>query len=331
MIAPLPRPTVRGRTRSAALVAAVAAIVLLTIAGSVQAKVPGPNGRVAFVRDDPASTEGDTFAFTANPDGSDPQQLFPGHHAGAPHWSPDGTQIAVLSDGGLPCCTVSAVVIDPDTGSYRVLPMQEPDTLFTACALWSPDGARLACEGDGQADPSLNGIYTIRSSDGGGLTRITSNSGGVDSPIDYSPDGSQIVFARTGPAHTCDALFVVKLSGGRPQRITPCGFVDDDGSWSPDGTKIAFEHRGSLFVVHPDGSRLAKIPLAINSRSFAGDVSWSPDGKKLVFLLGTPTGAHSFQEGIATANADGSDVQYVTHTPTFDHQSDWGSHPVTNG
>lgn len=330
-IAPLPRPTVRGRSRSAALVAAVAAIVLLTITGSVQAKVPGPNGRIAFVRDDPASTEGDTFAFTANPDGTDPQQLFPGHHAGAPHWSPDGTQVAVLSDGGLPCCTVSAVVIDPDTGSYRVLPMQEPDTLFTACLVWSPDGARLACEGDGQADPSLNGIYTIRSSDGGGLTRITSNSGGVDTPIDYSPDGSQVVFARTGPDHTCDALFVVNLSGSRPQRITPCGFVDDDGSWSPDGTKIAFEHRGSLFVVHPDGSRLAKIPLATNSRSFAGDVSWSPNGKKLVFLLGTPTGAHSFQEGIATANADGSDVQYVTHAPTFDHQVDWGSHPVTNG
>ena len=42
-------------------------------------------------------------------------------------------------------------------------------------------------------------------------------------------------------------------------------------------------------------------------------------------------GARSFQEGIATANADGSDVQYVTETPTFDHQADWGTHPVTNG
>jgi Tol biopolymer transport system component len=330
-VAPLLRPTVRGRSRTAALVAAAAAIVLLTIGGSAQAKAPGPNGRIAFVRADPASTEGDTFAFTANPDGTDPQQLFPGHHAGAPHWSPDGTQVAVVSDAGLPCCTVSAVVIDPDTGSYRVLPMQDPDTLFTGCSLWSPDGSRLACEGDGQSDPGLNGIYTIRSSDGGGLTRITSNSGGVDSPIDYSPDGDEIVFARISPGHKCDALFVVNVNGSGPRRITPCGFVDDDGSWSPDGTRIAFEHRGSLFVVHPDGTGLAKIPLATNSRSFAGDFSWSPNGRKLVFLLGTPTGARSFQEGIATANADGSDVQYVTETPTFDHQPDWGTHPVTNG
>jgi Tol biopolymer transport system component len=324
----LPRLIVRGRKRIAALVVAVAAIALIAIGGSAQAKVSGPNGRIAFARNDPASTEEDTFAFTANPDGSDPQQLFPGHHAGSPRWSPDGTEVAVLSDGGLPCCTVAAVVINPDTGSYRVLPMQEPDTLFTACPVWSADGKRLACDGESDSDPSRNGIYTIRSSDGGDLKRITNAAGVIDTPIDYSPDGNQIVFGRTSPDHNCDALFVVNVSGSGLQKITPCGFVDDDGSWSPDGTKIAFEHRGSLFVVHPDGTRLAKIPLATKSRSFAGDFSWSPDGTKLVFLLGTPTGPHSFQEGIATANADGSDVHQATISPTFDHQADWGPHAL---
>jgi len=215
------------------------------------------------------------------------------------------------------------VVIDPDTASYRVLPMQEPDTLFTACPLWSPDGARLACEGDGQADSSLNGVYTIRSSDGGGLTRITN---GNDIPIDFSPDGTQLVFGRSSPH--CSALYVVDVNAGGVQRITPCGFSDNDGSWSPDGTKIAFEHQGSLFVVHPDGSGLAKIPLAVAGRYFAGDFSWSPDGTKIAFLLGTQTAAQTFQEGIATANADGTNVQQATSSPTFDHEVDWGTHPV---
>jgi Tol biopolymer transport system component len=311
------------------LVAGVATVAALTSMPAA-AKVPGSNGRIAFARMDPASTEGDTFAFTANPDGSNVQQLFPGHHAGLPRWSPDGTEVAVLSDAGLPCCSVSAVIVNPDTGNYRVLPMQDPDTLFTACPVWSADGERLACDGESDSDPSRNGIYTIRSSDGGDLKRITNAAGAIDTPIDYSPDGSQIVFGRTSPDHKCDALFVVNVSGSGLQKITPCGFVDDDGSWSPDGTKIAFEHRGSLFVVHPDGTGLAKVPLATNSRSFAGDFSWSPDGTKLVFLLGTPTGPHSFQEGIATANADGSDVQQVTETPPFVHQADWGPHPVTN-
>jgi TolB protein len=194
--------------------------------------------------------------------------------------------------------------------------------------VWSADGQRLACEGDGQTDPSLDGIYTIQSSDGRGLTRITNAGGGHDIPIDYSPDGKQVLFSRTDPSATdiCSdnksALFVVNVDGSGLHQITPGGFCDDDGSCSPDGTKIAFEHAGALFVVRPDGTRLAKIPLAIGSHSFAGDFSWSPDGTKITFLLGTPTG-----EGIATANADGRNVQRVTISPTFDHQTDWGPHP----
>ena len=43
-------------------------------------------------------------------------------------------------------------------------------------------------------DPSRNGIYTIRVSDGGGLTRITADPGGDDIPGDFSPEGDQLVF-----------------------------------------------------------------------------------------------------------------------------------------
>lgn len=130
------------------------------------------------------------------------------------------------------------------------------------------------------------------------------------------------------PCEGDSALFVVAVDGGGVQRITPWGYSDNQGSWSPDGAKIAFEHLGSLFVVHPDGTGLAKIPLAISSRSRAGDFAWSLDGEKIVFLLFTRTGPQSFQEGIATANADGSGVQQVTNSPTCDHQADWGHHPT---
>jgi hypothetical protein len=36
---------------------------------------------------------------------------------------------------------------------------------------------------------------------------------------------------------------------------------------------------------------------------------------------------HSFEEGLATANAYGGDVQQVTSSPTFDHLADWGRIP----
>jgi Tol biopolymer transport system component len=319
--------------RATLAIAASAALAVTALAAPAGAKVSGPNGQIAFSRFDQAFQDDATY--TMNPDGSNVQPLFPSFASTSPHWSPDGTQVAVISLLGAACppdCTGSTVIINPDTGAYRVLPPPDLPALSTACSVWSPDATHFACAGENDSNPSVNGIYTIRSSDGGGLTRITNAGGAFDIPIDYSPDGKQLVFGRVGPDNSCtktSALFVVNVDGTGLHQITPGGWCDDDGSWSPDGTKIAFEHSGSLFTVHPDGTGLAKIPLATSSLNRAGDVGWSPDGKKIVFLLFTHRGPGTPQEGIATANADGSDVQQVTISPTRDHQPDWGPHPIT--
>jgi Tol biopolymer transport system component len=286
--------------------------------------VSGSNGRIAFARFDPSIDDDRTY--TMNPDGSSLQPLFPAFGSISPHWSPDGTQVAVVS--GFGTFNPNTVIINPDTADYRVLPSQG-FPVQTFCSLWSPDATHFACAG-GSEDPTLNGVYTIRSSDGGGLTRITNAEGANDIPIDYSPDGTQIVFGRVGPENQCtkrSALYVVNVDGSGLHRITPWGFCDDDGSWSPDGTKIAFasgERLGKIYVVHPDGRGLMQIPIAVSGETGFGDVSWSPDGNKIAFILGS----RRSPEGIGTANADGSDVQQVTTSPTFDHQADWGSHAL---
>jgi Tol biopolymer transport system component len=312
------------------LLAALAVLAALT-ALPAGAKVAGPNGRIAFAREDPEGTDGETYSYTANPDGSDVQPLLPEFHSAFPRWSPDGSEVAVVSELGESCqvsCTGHTVVIDPDSGDYRVLAPQGLPTVGTYCSVWSPDATHFACEGGNDFDSSVNGVYTIRSSDGGGLTRLTDGGGGYDIPIDYSPDGTELVFGRfdvpNRPAKANSALFVVALDSGEARRITPWGFADNAGSWSPDGTKIVFEHFGFPFVVRPDGTGLRKISLATNQRSGAGDFSWSPDGSRISFLLFTRAG-----HGIATAKADGSDVSFVTSSPTFDHMADWGAHPLT--
>jgi Tol biopolymer transport system component len=212
--------------------------------------------------------------------------------------------------------------------------LSPPDpNLSTGCDIWSPDATRFACE-VGSEDDSRNGIYTIRTSDGQGLRRTTSNPYGDDIPIDYSPDGRRIVFGRTdpnGPPGANQALFVVNLNGSGLHRITPWGFSDDDGSWSPDGTRIAFEHFGSLYTVRPDGSHLSKISLHTSSSTTAFtafDAGWSPDGTKIVFSLRFQTAPNTVREGIATANADGDDVQLLTTSPTTDDKAEWGPRPV---
>ncbi len=308
------------------LAAALTTLGLAGISGPAQAKAPGPDGQIVFSRSLSSTTE-DFAVVTVNPDGTHVQELTTGE---CPHWSPDGSLIATCGalDGS------AALIINPDTGSFREL--TPPDlTLHLACPVWSPDAKRLACgQFDSATDPSRDGMYTVRSSDGGGLRRITSNPGGLDEPGDYSPDGSQIVFGRNDPARPANAnraLFVVNLNGTGLHRITPWGSGSEaDGSWSPNGNWILFDTKGSLYVVHPDGTGLAKIPLTTSSLSRAFDPGWSPGGTKIVFALFTRTSPGTEQEGIYTANADGTDVQQVTNAPIFDVHPDWGTHPLAS-
>lgn len=326
----------RMRTLLTAL-AALATVVLASTAIPAAAKVPGQNGRVLYGIVDP--NLGDTVIYTANPDGSHAQQLIPGppQASECPDWSPEGTLIATCGPG-------SARIINPDDGSYVDLPNPDPADLFLPCFLWTPDSQRLTCEGFGQTDPSLTGIYTIRSSDGGGLTRLTSNPNGDDTPGDYSPDGKRLVFLRHDPTRpSCpkrpvcpaanQALFVLNLDSGGLQQITPWGLPDNAGSWSPDGTKILFigggsrfSDGGSLYVVRPDGSGLAQISLTgTNSNSAVQGAGWSPDGTKIILALASPS---TGDEEIYTANADGSDLRNVTTNAHDVFWVDWGPHAL---
>jgi pimeloyl-ACP methyl ester carboxylesterase len=55
-----------------------------------------------------------------------------------------------------------------------------------ACTVWTPGGSRLACVGSSDIDPSRDGIYTVRSSDGGDL-RLIAPLPNDNWPGDFSP------------------------------------------------------------------------------------------------------------------------------------------------
>jgi len=115
------------------------------------AKVPGPNGRIAFARFEPSLG---TVTYTMNPDGSGLQQLFARGSEG-PRWSPDGSEISIF------CCDdgMAAHIVSSDTGAFRELAPPD-DQLEVHCGQWSPDGLRLACE---SASSSCARTRTVRS------------------------------------------------------------------------------------------------------------------------------------------------------------------------
>jgi Tol biopolymer transport system component len=312
----------------------VASLAMLAVsAAPAAAKVSGPNGRIVYgVFDEAIEAE---HLFTVNPDGSDVRDLSVISVPGADKWSPDGTRILIsdLHPGQLP---LRPATINPDGSGFVRLDATYDPLLHLGCSAWSPDGDRIACQGFTEEPSEKNGIYTVRSYDGGGLVRVTHARPPGDVPGDYSPDGSRIVFLRGDPSphacFECGALFVVNTDGSGLRRITPPDLAQDAvGSWSPDGRWIVFGGReGRLYIVHPDGTGLRQIALHDGpGRSFAGGASWSPDGARIVFsMFWAPNG---YQPDLFTARPDGSDLVQVTDTPEFEHTSDWARRRADQG
>jgi Tol biopolymer transport system component len=320
---------------------------LLVVAVSAAATMPaaakprGLNGKIALNSDN--NVTGQEQVYLIDPDGSDPQLL--ANDAETGQWSPDGTKLA--------CC---GGIMNVDTGSvgpptFDLLQTLYPDRLLF-CGVWSPDGARLACEGgflDQNQDgvSQLQGVYTVRSSDGTDLERVTSNTEpfGDDCPSDYSPDGKRLVITRA--SDTTYEIDTVKADGSSLKQITPDGmaFTFCTGSWSPQGNEIVFSarvpatDRGTLWVVHSDGSGLHKIPVpgcggvadlpnGTRNPDATGcfGPSWSPDGTKILF--GRQKGSE--QSDAYIVNPDGSGLFQLTHTPDISEGGGaWGTHPIT--
>jgi Tol biopolymer transport system component len=314
--------------------------VVLAITSIAQVQTVGasaPNGRITFMRSDVNQQE--QFVWTVNPDGTHEEQLLP-YPAESPHWSPDGREIAVL------CCDAAAQIVTVDTGATRTLP--EPPGLILFCNVWTVDGARLLCEGfgnppdDNNTPSDLDGIYSIRASDGGDIRRVTADPGGFDGPQDVSPDGSELLFLSFGDP---DTLLIMGLDGGALRRVGTGGLFDiSSARWSPDGQWIVFparktpDQRRSLFVIHPDGSGLHEIAItpacggSVGSRNSRGclDPTWSPDGSKVLFDI---LEGYNFQKQLYAVNPDGSHLMKVTrhgfvHEGEGEAEPDWGTHPL---
>ena len=275
--------------------------------------------------------------WVVNADGSGERLLVAGAYPG--RWSPDGSEVSIF------CCddpTSIAHFVDVATGDVRNLETPDP-TMELHCSFgWSPDGERLLCEGYGIDDPSRNGIYSVRASDGGDLTRITSNPGGEDGPGEYSPDGTRLVFIRYEDEVPV-GYFVTNVDGTvEPRQLTPDGMVLDDsyfgGSWSPSGDDILFvareteDHHKAIWIVNADEGSPEPLPITpacggpLGAAGEYGCYSpdWSPDGGKIVFTRSEPDGS---TETLWIVDADGSNP--VQLTDGTDDNPNWGTPTTT--
>ncbi len=226
----------------------------------------------------------------------------------------------------LPDKRIGTAILTPDGTVTRVLDI--PDrTLNMVCTVWSPDDGRLACEAWDESDPSRDGIYTVRASDGGGMVRITDPpSGKSDLPGDYSPDGNLLLFKR-GEGENSGPLMVVPTAGGKPTGL-PIGLVDDPGRYSPDGKNIVTSLNGRLLLL--DGAGHLREEIMGESHGLFGP-AWSTDGSRIAYSRASAQVHHSFKANqtgpfadIWTSRPDGTDPRQVTSTPDKEIVVEWG-------
>lgn len=313
-------PSTRDRRR-ARVRAALLATLLGFVAGGLlpaqaQAAFPGPNGKIAFLRNTPGSKYD---VYTMNSDGSGPTFLTTSRSsagdpalAGDPAFSPDGTKIAFVTnrDGNL-----ELYVMNVDgSGQTRLTndPLTDDDPTF------SPDGKKIAF--------TRNSELYVMNADGSGQVRLTDNLANDGNPV-FSPDGQKIAFDSDRDGNF--EIYVMNANGTDPKNLTNNDAAyDQQPTFSPDGNRIAFS-RGfaaavfsgnfSIYAMNADGSDQTALT------SGPGDLepAFSPDGRKIAFATGYPP----FR--IIVSNVDGSQQTALTQGVTAaDAFPDWGPLPA---
>ncbi len=267
-----------------------------------------PDGsRVAFVatKMDRESDRYRSAIWVVDTQGGEPRQFTAGAKRDtAPKWSPDGTQLAFLSqrEDEKPA---QLCVMPANGGESRVLTKLP---LGAGVPAWSPDGTRLLFSAKtGEApDPESKAAKPYR--------RITS--------LKYRLNGEGFTYDKR------KHLFVMRADGTTdPKQITRGDWDDTDPAWSPDGTRVAFisarhderefDSTSDVFVVGSDGGD--PVLLTQTSGSCASP-TWSPDGTEVAHInhpLWPSNGA------LRIVAADGTKLRVVD--PTFDRETGGGS------
>lgn len=210
------------------------------------------------------------------PDGSRRERLTTDQAVyAAPVVSPDGQSIAVASFlGG----SWNGIYLLDRFGKGRTKLVGH--STFDGSPAWSPDGTKLAFRSELPGPFGDYGRIFIVNRDGTGLRQLTPEVAATDYKYDdapsWSPDGTRLVFSRTG------ALSLINADG---TGLISTGVSGQDPAWSPDGTQIAYAS-----MTGTDG--LFAMDMSFSSRRLTAPAHldrtprWSGDGHQLVFQRG---------------------------------------------
>jgi Tol biopolymer transport system component len=209
----------------------------LALVGEERSAAWSPDGsRLAFIGD--AQSGSGERVYVTDRNGSDPRPISPaglepefsGHDL---DWSPDGSRIVFTAPQPRgPEFGTDLYLVGADGNGFMNLTVSSPFS-SNERPHWSPDGRLIAyfCS-DVDRDGTVGDICTIPP-EGGARTNLTHR---LDFYFDFgwSPDGSRIVFARSGSDEDIfEDLFIVNADGSGLVRLTRTGAAEFSPSWAP--------------------------------------------------------------------------------------------------
>lgn len=194
----------------------------------------------------------------------------------APTWSPDGTQMAYMSNQtGLH----QIYILDLSTRAERKL-LADHDLKAQAAPAWSPDGQTIAFIAGYQYNRDIYLFDLVTEV----LTHLPTAYFELD--VEWSPDSQQIAFSAYDDGGNYD-LFIRDLLTDTVIRLTDTMDAREySPSWSPDGAWIAFvreaEQNRDLYVLEI----ATKIvhPLLVTPDRHEYLPAWSPDGQAIAYI-----------------------------------------------
>ncbi len=206
-----------------------------------------------------------------------------------PAFSPDGKQIAFMSDRGLQGDMEIFVMNADGSGETRLT----NNTSFEGQPTFSPDGTLIAFASD-RLDANFE-IYTM-SADGSNSSnpnRLT-NSAASESRPNFSPDGGRIAFRTDRDGN--GEVYVMNANGTAESRLTNDPALDGELAFSPDGQRIAFrshrvegtadEGKADIWVMSVDGSEQTNLTTGPTGQFADRRSDWQPMVSILTVILG---------------------------------------------
>ena len=207
---------------------------------------------------------GDVRAFTGD-----------GHSDSSPRWSPDGTQIAFVSDREKPKGQI--YLIPADGGEARALTSLEEGGVRGH--VWSPDGTKIAF------------LYRATPAMWREEAKKEREESCRSLPVRVH---TRRFYRLDGMGYFDDSFWqawVVDVATGEAKALTDAPHDHGPLAWSPDGTRIAFIAnrredddleglRDDLWTVPVEGGEVRRVEAPEGPK---GGLAWSPDGRWIAY------------------------------------------------